>query len=507
LAGNAEVERKLRAGIDAAKNGDRDGARRLLGEVVRADPRNELAWIWLAAVLTNPTERRAALRRVLDINPANTRARDALRQLDGATPSDQDTALNARLVDARRMDRSSPLADDDTALAPDAARRGTPPAFFLVAGLVLIGLVLVSFALIGGDGGAVVPTATSVADLAPSPTDAPTQTATPLPTRTPLPASMVTRRAPTLPPTFTFTPSPTVTPTPFIVPTLEPARFDLFFVSRDPARTEAGLYFVTGDGLNTGLIADRVRDVSYAPDGFTLAFVREVLGEDGTATASEVFVTTLADPEVVRQVTQLGALDTSRPVWSADGSALIFASRGTGDSSDLWWVALEGGQPRRLTDTPEAEREPALSPDGQTLAFTREDETGFTEIYLATFVPESAELRDIRAATDANGSSYNPSWSFDGRRIAFASDRAGDSDIYLMDAEGFDEQVVTLDGTGADDRMPSLSPDGQWIAYLSDGEDDRFQVYLMPVRGGAATRLTESFRTDEFVRFRPLRDQ
>ncbi|NOG48290.1 MAG: hypothetical protein HND48_01715 [Chloroflexi bacterium] len=60
-------------------------------EVVGQDDRNELAWIWLATVAINANERRDYLRRVLEINPRNQRAREALSRLgDESTlrPSD-----------------------------------------------------------------------------------------------------------------------------------------------------------------------------------------------------------------------------------------------------------------------------------------------------------------------------------------------------------------------------------------------------------------------------------
>ncbi len=486
MAENDELGRKLRAGIEAAKAGDTATARRLLSEVARADARSELAWIWLAAVLPNPSERKAALKRVLSINPDNARARDALRRLEAAAPL------------------STPIDSpaDLRASQPDAPS-GAPSWLFLLLGVALLAVAALVLSALGDGGGLIVPTQVAAVE---TPTDLPPPTATdtPLPTRTPIPAALITRSAPTLPPTFTYTPTPSLTPTPQYTPTLQLSVFELYYVSLDPAQPQPELHLTSADGEFQSYVAERVRDFAFAPDGFRYAFVRDLTGEDGSVTAAEVFISTLANPDEVEQVTRLGARDTAGPVWSADGQHLIFSSSGGGDNPDLWVMALDERFPRRLTQTPRAEREPALSPDGRRIAYTLEDEGGlFTEIYLADLDIEAAALSNLTQATDAAGSSYNPSWSPDGLLIVFASDRSGDSDIYLMDHEGFNEQVLTLDGRGPEDRAPVFSPDGLWIAYVSNAQEGRFQVYLMTVRGERTRRLTLNPRTDLSVRFKP----
>jgi twitching motility two-component system response regulator PilG len=69
----------LKEGIAAAKSGRKDQTRQLLQEATRLDPNNETAWMWLAGVAESPGEALECLVRVLDINPANDRARAAFK--------------------------------------------------------------------------------------------------------------------------------------------------------------------------------------------------------------------------------------------------------------------------------------------------------------------------------------------------------------------------------------------------------------------------------------------
>jgi hypothetical protein len=71
----------LQQAIAAIRAGDKAAGRRLLAEVIRNDPRNEAAWLWMSAVLDADEQRRACLERVLAINPDNSTARRGLARL------------------------------------------------------------------------------------------------------------------------------------------------------------------------------------------------------------------------------------------------------------------------------------------------------------------------------------------------------------------------------------------------------------------------------------------
>ena len=93
----------------------------------------------------------------------------------------------------------------------------------------------------------------------------------------------------------------------------------------------------------------------------------------------------------------------------------------------------------------------------------------------------------------------SPSWSPDGTRIVFSSDRKGDwvnYEIYVMDDDGGNLQRLTENRNN--DWSPSWSPDGKRIAFSSDrkGDFESFEIYVMDADGGNQQNLTNHPRND-----------
>jgi WD40-like Beta Propeller Repeat/AAA ATPase domain len=81
-----------------------------------------------------------------------------------------------------------------------------------------------------------------------------------------------------------------------------------------------------------------------------------------------------------------------------------------------------------------------------------------------------------------------PSWSPDGSKIAFVSDREGNPDIWVMDSDG--TNLVNLTQHTAKDHSPAWSPDGEWIAFASVRDSLYWELYLMRPDGSGIQRLT-----------------
>lgn len=110
-----------------------------------------------------------------------------------------------------------------------------------------------------------------------------------------------------------------------------------------------------------------------------------------------------------------------------------------------------------------------------------------TILYAVTVVGVAASVLAGQAPRRPAPNNMFPQWSHDGRRITFTSDRGGNSDIYVMDADG--GNVRRLTDTRATERAAVWSPEGKRIVFSSDG-DGPSEIYVMRADGSNPLRLT-----------------
>ncbi len=165
------------------------------------------------------------------------------------------------------------------------------------------------------------------------------------------------------------------------------------------------------------------------------------------------------------------------PAWRPDGKALVFAS----EHDLLRGLFRWDGTVTRLTSAPFADEAPSFSPDGSKIA-VMSNRDGNWEIYLL-----EADGGYPRRLTDDPAADIAPAWSPDGKSIAFVSDRSGHEDLYLMHPDGTGVRPLTNDR--AWDGRPAWSPDGRKIAWTS-GREGALAVFVMEVETGRTRRLT-----------------
>lgn len=142
-------------------------------------------------------------------------------------------------------------------------------------------------------------------------------------------------------------------------------------------------------------------------------------------------------------------------------------------------------------------RSPSWSPDGRTLAFEAAF-SSFRDIYALDLADRTAPVQ--RRLTDHPAGNYEPAWSPDGRRIAFVSSRDGNAEIYVMRADGSDPQRVTA--FQLDDWGPVWSKDGGLLAFVSNRESaDR--IFVCRPDGTEVRRLTPADVVDGRRTFEP----
>ena len=254
-----------------------------------------------------------------------------------------------------------------------------------------------------------------------------------------------------------------------------------------------------------------VADPQVSPDGSRVAFVRVVVNEQKDEYETSVWLAPMSGAEPPRRLTS----DTrdSSPRWSPDGHHLAFVRaierEGRAQPTQIYLLALDGGEARAITDVARGASAPVWSPDGQCLAFSSTTQPG--DVAPAPAKPDAPATpkSDVRVITSAfyrsNGAGWNdperpshlwvvevqtgpevpkarqltsgkfsegePVWAQDGSRIYFTSSRvddpyyfASDSDIYAIASAGGEvTKIADIDGTISN---PKLSPDGRSLAFI-----------------------------------------
>jgi len=502
--GNADnLHEILRAGIEAARQGDKERARQYFERVVQLDDQNEAGWMWLASTIDSVEQRKGYLQKVLQINPNNERAREALSRLSGsASTADADRQAIERLRRLqRRQAAPAPRPTPSPQPTPSSDDEGLSLGVALIAAvLVLIAIVVIIFAVVSSqesDEPIGERTLAAFVNATETPTINPA-----LFTDTPVFGIIVAEpsTAPTLPPTFTSTPPPSETPLGPPSPTPIPlSDFTLFYSSLSPGQAQLRLFSARGDGSEAQPASNEnleFRDIAIDPTGQKIAFVREttsmmedVDGNITEITAPQLFVAPLNNLAAARQITTINGNVLAHPAWGSDGVSLVFVSDFDNDE-EIWFITDDGQNLRKLTDNTAVDNDPVWLLDGSKIIFASDlDSPGFTEIY--SMNPDGTNITRL---TDDSGSSFNPSVSPDNTLIAFVSDRGGDGDIFIMDIDGQRPFLVTSDDGGAEDRLPVFSPDGRWIIFSSNREDGIFQLYAISLDGDVLVRLTNDER-------------
>jgi dipeptidyl aminopeptidase/acylaminoacyl peptidase len=299
-----------------------------------------------------------------------------------------------------------------------------------------------------------------------------------------------------------------------------------------------------------------VTDPQLSPDGQWVAYSVSTSLLKGDKSESRIWTVPTASGEALAMTSE--GVSSSHPRWSLDGKFLAFLSARNEGKTQIWLLNRLGGEAQRLTDTPQSVEDFAWSPDSRRLVVIlrdpspeeleaaknkddkdtadkekkpksqkpwvidrlqfKEDEVGYLDrrrTHLYTFDLASKTLTQV---TSGDYDDSEPAWSPDGKLLAFTSnrsapdpDRTYNSDIWVVSADNTEKgahltQVTTNPG---EDRSPAWSPDGKWIAYVTQLEPKLFQyathhLAIAPASGGEAKLLTVAFdRNASEPRFSP----
>ena len=247
----------------------------------------------------------------------------------------------------------------------------------------------------------------------------------------------------------------------------------LWAVPFDPDRLE-----VEGDPVAVveGVSGDR--DGAYAlADNGTLVYLPTGGGAAPTSTLGWVDRNGQMTTPVVEGV------GLAMPRLSPDGSRVVFRRLSESGDEDLWVRDLERGSETKLTETGGPNQYPVWTPDGRTVSFGR----GLLDRELFSRPADLSREADMIRPTE--GASNPGSWTPDGETLVYYATKPDGSerDIWMLPSDG---EPVPFLATAFNERAPRLSPNGKWLAYISNqaGGDQVF-VQAFP-DGGPVTPIS-----------------
>ncbi|MFH0759917.1 MAG: DPP IV N-terminal domain-containing protein [Bacteroidota bacterium] len=206
------------------------------------------------------------------------------------------------------------------------------------------------------------------------------------------------------------------------------------------------LFLMNADGSNPHKLSDsgiQAGNPDWSPDGSRILFT---VSEDIYADEGDIGLIN-ADGSGMQLIS--GASLGSRPVWSDDGTSIIFCSRRTG-FSQIYRMDPDGTGLLQITRSEGDKRNARLSPDGQKIAFTLISPAG-TDAQIHVINVDGTSDRILTNDGNAND---NPCWSADGRSIVFQTGRFGNTEIYNMDADG--KNQLNLSRNDYEDYCPNV---------------------------------------------------
>ncbi|HEX3118905.1 MAG TPA: S9 family peptidase [Candidatus Acidoferrum sp.] len=309
-----------------------------------------------------------------------------------------------------------------------------------------------------------------------------------------------------------------------------------------------------GAGLRAITLEDQfairaVEGPRISPEGKWVAYTVTTTSMSKDETEQRIWMVPFAGGDAIALTSE--GVSSGHPEWSPDGKFLAFLSARKGGTTQVWLLNRLGGEATQLTDFPQAVDSMSWSPDGKRLALVmrdatrdeleaakdreegdksgekvekekkaakpwvidrlqfKSDEVGYLDhrrTHLYVFDVASKKSTQV---TSGDFDDAGAAWSPDGTKLAFASNRTADADrnynddIWVVAADNTDKgaQLTQITTNPGEDHSPAWSPDGKWIAYVTQTEPKLFEyatknVGISPAAGGGAAKVV----TREFDR-------
>jgi Tol biopolymer transport system component len=262
----------------------------------------------------------------------------------------------------------------------------------------------------------------------------------------------------------------------------------------------------------------------WSPDGSLVAFSRS-----GGGIAQEIWLMPAAGGQPRRMWQDPPGVFSADPVFTPDGRGVVHTSSRSG-ATNLWVMPIDGNTPLRLTSGSGPDQLPSVARTGA-IAFlnsrtrgtllvhqfeggaTRTVATHHSVLWAPAFSPEGREVAFARNEADGSWHIWTvpvgggaprqitsgrlpeiyPRYTSDGSAILFQTWGSEPRRIWRAPRDGGQPAALTA-ARGEHDEYADMSPDGRWLAFART-ESGTARVYISPVGGGEARRLTESSST------------
>lgn len=229
-----------------------------------------------------------------------------------------------------------------------------------------------------------------------------------------------------------------------------------------------------------------IRGLDWAADGRTIVLA--------TGRAEEGSLWRVDSQTGRAEPIDLGSRRISQPTLARRAERLVFVEQQI--EMNLWEALLNGQEPptrQPLVVSTRADFNPQFSPDGQRIAFAS-NRSGSMQIWTSSSdgsQPEPITQGEWDLAT-------TPAWSPDGKRIAFAARKDGRFRVWGVAASGGPAEIlvgeppgVEIDARSSNSGDPAYSPDGRWLYFISD-RSGRFEIWRIELDGTVAEQVTRS---------------
>lgn len=487
------VQELLKQGIELAREGKKAEARKLFEQVTELDDQNEKGWYWLASVVTTDEERRVCLGNVLFINPNNERAQKLMAQLEAkAAKSKSEEEVFAGVTRRQLM------------------MFGGGGAVIVILAIVVLFAIVSSNnareAAIVRDATNTASAFTAVAIQATAESANATATQIALASPTPTPTNTPDRA--TLPPEFTAVPTATPTPEAGELPPLPADITGRIVAASGRDISQVGylpiVIYSLDNGQSAALPDIRGRDPVFSADGQRVAY---------TSYFAETFDFGLGqsnanatDPKVL--TTGMSLLQSQMPSYCAAQNIVAFVALPTGEREvdftgeaikpyQVFTLNLDTNELRRVTNDQAVYSYPALSPDCSRIVAVRDDVRG---VQAGADIVLIDTIALTQTAVTQNFGNYVESslrWTPDGTQIiysAYAVREEGNSNIFIQSPDPNATPLVIV-SDASDDRYPVLSPDGRFLAFASN-RNGPYDIYILDQTNGSVYQMTNTADED-----------